>query len=306
MTTFFRNIRFFRLPDAWEMTAEQLGAALAQRPLTTCGGMDAVARGWLPNRTEADFLFESGGHWLVTLGVEEKILPSATIKRLTAQRAAKIEAEQDRKVGRKELRDLRERITEELLPKALTRFRTTRCWIDPKGRWLAIEAGSDARSDEFLEMLQNTLEGIALRPLQTTHSPVSAMTDWLVSGDAPSGFTIDQDAELRSCADGKSAIRYVHHGLEGDDIRAHLAAGKTVANMGMTWNDRISFVLTDKLRLKRITFLDIIKEEAEQMAETAEEQFGVDFTIMTGEFARLLGDLTLALGGELKADEAAA
>ena len=42
---------------------------------------------------------------------------------------------------------------------------------------------------------------------------------------------------------------------------------------------------------------DILKEQAEQQAELAEEQFDVDFTLMTGELVHLFADLLVALGG---------
>ena len=67
----------------------------------------------------------------------------------------------------------------------------------------------------------------------------------------------------------------------------------------MTWDDRISFVLTDKLEIKRLTFLDLLKEEAEQNAETAADQFDADFALMTGELSRFLPAMVAALGGEV-------
>lgn len=296
----FRSLRIYRLPAGWDMTLDTLEAALARHPLARCGSMDMFSRGWVYPRQEGVFAHAVNRQWLLALGVEQKLLPTTVVRQEAQERAAKIEAEQDRKVGRKELRDLRERVTEELLPRAFTRRRTTWCWIDPVNGWLIVDAGSDARADEFLEVLQQTLEGIALRPLQTQVSPTTAMTDWIAAGDAPAGFTIDRDLELRSASEGQSAIRYVHHALEGDEIRAHIAAGKIAAKLGMTWNDKVSFVLSEKLQIKRLAFQDILKEEAEQSAETADEQFDVDFTLMSGELAHLLADLTTALGGELK------
>ena len=66
----------------------------------------------------------------------------------------------------------------------------------------------------------------------------------------------------------------------------------------MTWNDRISFILDDKLQIKRLAFLDILKEENESLAENEAERLDLDFTLMSGELARLLDDLVEALGGE--------
>ena len=74
-----------------------------------------------------------------------------------------------------------------------------------------------------------------------------------------------------------------------------------VTRLGMTWGDKISFVLDDKLQIKRLSFLDILKESSEGQAENEDERFDLDFALMSGELARLLDDLVEALGGELPA-----
>jgi recombination associated protein RdgC len=76
---------------------------------------------------------------------------------------------------------------------------------------------------------------------------------------------------------------------------------KIVTRLAMTWNDRISFVLNDQLQIKRLAFLDILKEQAEGQGENDDERFDIDFTLMTGEVAQLLADLVTALGGEAAA-----
>ena len=83
------------------------------------------------------------------------------------------------------------------------------------------------------------------------------------------------------------------------EIGQHIAAGKVVTRLAMTWGDKISFLLNEKLQIKRLTFLDILKESADSQAENEDERFDLDFTLMTGEVARLLDDLLEALGGEI-------
>jgi recombination associated protein RdgC len=295
----FRNLRIFRLSSDWESTQEQFENLLAKHPLTRCGSLDMNSRGWVYPK-DGEFVHSVNRQWLIALGVEQKLLPTTVIRQVTQERVAQIEEEQGRKVGRKEVRDLRDRVTQELLPRAFASRRTTWAWIDTVNGWLAIDAGSDGRADEFLDVLGKSSGDIVLRAIQTQVSPSAAMTDWLASGEAPAGFSIDDDLELRSAVSAQSAIRYVHHALEGKEIRQHIADGKLVTKLGMTWNDRISFVLTDKLQVKRLAFLDILKEEAEQSAQQADEQFDVDFALMSGELNRMLGDLVLALGGEAK------
>lgn len=300
----FRNLRLYRLQRELGLDLERLDALLAKHPLQRCGSFEMASRGWVCPRPEGAFVHAVNRQWLLALGVEQKLLPATVIRQTAQERAAAIEAEQGRKVGRKEMRDIAERVAEELMPKAFTRRRTTWGWLDPVHGWLVVDAGSDARADEFIETFLASLDEAAAlcapRVLQTQISPVSAMTGWLAGGEAPAGFGIDSDLELRAAAEAQSAIRYVHHALAGPEIAEHIAAGKIATKLGMTWNDRVSFVLTDKLHIKRLAFLDVLKEQAEQSGATAEEQFDGDFALMSGELAHLFDDLLAALGGEMK------
>ena len=129
------------------------------------------------------------------------------------------------------------------------------------------------------------------------------MADWLAGGEVPAEFTIDRDCELKAPGDEKATVRYVRHSLDGggvdDEIKAHLTRGKIPTHLALTWNDRLSFVLTERFEIKRLAFLDLIKEEAEKAPEHADEQFDADFTLMTGELSRFLPALVETLGGEI-------
>ena len=134
--------------------------------------------------------------------------------------------------------------------------------------------------------------------LRVQQSPVAAMTDWLAADEAPSGFTVDQDTELRATGEGKATVRYVRHTLEADDVRRHIAAGKQCTRLALTWNDRVSFVLTEALTLKRIAPLDVLKENTDTVTQNDDERFDTDMALMTGELAQLMNDMVQALGGE--------
>ncbi|MCX7194151.1 MAG: recombination-associated protein RdgC [Proteobacteria bacterium] len=294
----FKNIFIYRLPADCAITAATLQEKLATKPLQACSGLDKQSRGWVSCRGDDRLVHAANGQILFALGVEQKLLPATIINRFTKERVSDIEAQQGYKVGRKELKDLKEAITEELLPRAFALLRTTYAWLDTANGRLVIDAASSARAEELLEFLNKTLDELPVKPLHTDLSPVSAMTDWLAGEDAPAGFTIDRELELRATGESRATVRYANHALEGEEIRSHIAAGKRATRLGMTWNDRISFVLTEQLQIKRLEFLDIIKEESAAMADTADEMFDLDFTLMTGELAKMLTDLTEALGGE--------
>lgn len=294
----FKNIFIYRLPADWAMSAAALEEKLSRQPLQPCGGLDKQSHGWISPQDDGPLVHALNRQLLIALGVEQKLLPASIVNQFAKDRIAELEAQQGHRVGRKETKEIKERVADELLPRAFAHRRTTFAWIDPVNGWLVVDAASPAKADEVLELLGKTLDDLPLKLLQTRLSPVAAMTGWLAGGEAPPGFTIDRELELRSIDEGKATVRYVRHDLEGDEIRAHIAAGKSATRLGMTWNDKISFVLTEQLQVKRLAFLDILKEEAESQAETSDELFDLDFTLMTGELARLLADLVEALGGE--------
>jgi recombination associated protein RdgC len=168
---------------------------------------------------------------------------------------------------------------------------TTRAWIDSRSGWFVIDAAGAPRAESVLETLAATLESFVPAPLEGARSAHAYMASWLMQGDAPFRFAIDDELELQAADETKSNVRYIRHPLEGKDVRAHLAAGKFPMRLGLTWNGRVSFVLTDKLSLKRIEFLEVSKDQTEPEEVDPAEQFDIDFAVMAGELSALLTDL---------------
>lgn len=295
----FRNLQLFRLAPDWAFSTDELNAALQRGAFQPCGKRDRRSGGWLAPRGEGDQLvFAAGRQQLIALGVEEKLLPASVIRRYAAAKCAEIEVAQGYKPGRKQTREIFEQIEADMLPRAFTRLRLTYVWIDPVNRWLAVDAASPARADEVVEALKLALDELPLALLKTSVAPGTAMTSWLAQGEAPDRLTIDRDGELRQVTEERAAVRYVRHNLDSDEVRSHIAFGKAVTRLALTWNDRLSFVLTEQLQVKRLAFLDLLKEDAERQAESADDLFAANFTLMAGELAALLRDLVVALGGE--------
>lgn len=297
----FKNLIVYRL-SGWDLGAEQLEQALARLAFQGCGALDMESRGWVGAAGEGEPLVHAlKGQLLIALGVEQKLLPASVVNDHARARGQEIEARLGYRPGRKQMREIKERVIEELLPRAFARRRATRAWIDPVGGWLVVDAANVARADDLLELLRRSLDDLPLSTLQTRLAPAAAMTGWLAAHEAPGGFSIDRDCELIEPGADKATVRYLRHSLESKQVRSHIQDGKQVSRLALTWNDRVSFVLHENLQVKRVEFLDLLKERAEQQAESAAEQFDADFALMTGELGRMLPDLVAALGGEVEA-----
>jgi recombination associated protein RdgC len=263
-----------------------------------CGASDRSARGWVPPRGEdGELVFSIARQQLIALGVEQKLLPASVVRQYAQAKLEQIEAAQGYKPGRKQRREITDQVETELLPRAFVKRGLTYVWIDPMNRWLLVDASSP-RADEVMEQLKLSLGELPLTLVKTQVAPATAMTQWLAAGEAPGSFSIDRDCELQAAADERPAVRYVRHSLDSEEVRNHIANGKSATRLALTWNDRVSFVLTEQMQVKKVSFLDIIKEDAERQAENADDLFAANFTLMCGELSQLLAHLVEALGGE--------
>lgn len=295
----FRNLQIFRLTSGWAYPTESLSVALGNGVFHGCGATDRVARGWVPPRgNEGELVFSVGHQQLIALGVEQKLLPTSVVRQYAQAKLTAIEATQGYKPGRKQTREVIEQIEAELLPRAFVKRSLTYVWIDPVNRWLLVDASSSTRADEVMEHLKLSLNDLPVSLIKTQLAPATVMTQWLAAGEVPGSFTIDRDCELRAMAEERAAVRYVRHNLDSEEVRSHIAGGKSATRLALTWNDRISFVLTEQLQIKRLVFLDLLKEDAERQAENADDLFAANFTLMCGELAQLLDHLREVLGGE--------
>jgi recombination associated protein RdgC len=294
----FKNLVFHRLPADWALGAADLEMHLAGRTLQPCGPFEMNSRGWVPVTSGGRLLHIVNQQYLLALGDNQRLLPGSIIRQVAAERAETLAEEQGFPVGRKQMRDLRARVADELRPRALTRRRVTRAWIDPGAGWFAVDAPGIARAESVVEILGDTLGSFVPSAITTERSPHAAMTSWLMRGEAPARFSIDDDLELRAADKSKTIIRYTRHPLDGKEIQAHLGSGKYPARLGLTWNDRVSFVLTDKLQVKRLEFLEMNTDATDGDTVDPAEQFDIDFAVMAGELASLLKDLTQALGAD--------
>ncbi|MYM25751.1 recombination-associated protein RdgC [Duganella sp. FT135W] len=298
--SWFKNLQVYRVPADWAMTPAALIEALAAQWFVPPGDNDMLRQGWVPPREGGDLVHTVNRQMLLQLKTEKKLLPAKAINQAAKARAAEMEQAQGFAPGKKAMKELKERIADELLPRALPIATFINVWIDPVNGWLVVDAASPAKADDVIKLLLKAVDKLPLESLRVQRSPVGVMTEWLQTDEAPAGFTVDMDTELRATGESKAAVRYVKHSLDPEEVRRHIVAGKQCTRLAMTWDNKISFVLTESLAIKGVKPLDVL-EEKDSGLHNADERFDGDFMLMTGELAKLLGDVVEALGGEAKA-----
>ena len=306
----FKNALLYRF-DHWDTPAlSAIEARLQAACFAPCSPSQPESAGWVaPRGDKHAALVESVGHQLILrLCTETRAVPGSALMPRLEEMLAQVEKETGRRPRGKRVREMKEEIVHELLPRAFPKQQHTLVWLDPKTQTALIGAASAKRADALVTRLHEMLGGgLALRQVQTQLSPATAMATWLTEQEAPAGFSIDRECELKQPDSEKAAVRYARHPLEIDEIAEHIKQGKLPTQLALTWRGRVSFVLTETGALKKIKLLDGVLEGPGRDANAGDEGgFDANVAISTGELRQLLPDLIDALGGLQPRDAAAA
>ena len=291
----FKNLIIYRIASSWIAPLEQIEEALQKTPFIPCGATQERSIGWVPARGE-DYgaLCEVvGGQWVMRFQSEAKQIPASVLNRKVQEKADAIEKEFGRKPGKKEKRDLKDEAKLDLLPMAFTKLSSTWVWVDPEAGFLAIDVASQGRADEIVTLLVESLQGFGVALLDTQTSAQAAMAHWLLTQEPPVGFSIDRECELKAADESKAVVKYGRHPLDIDEVKEHIQHGKLPTKLALAYDDRVSFVLTDCLQLRKIAFTDVVLDQAGD-----EGGFDTDVALATGELRKLIPDLIEALGGD--------
>ena len=292
----YKNAIIYLLPDGWQLEAG-LNEKLEQAAFTPCMGLDWFSEGFAPPTPfSSDFVFTAQNSNRVCLKHEEKVLPSATVRDLVHEKVAEIQEAEARNVGRKEKQYFKDRITDDLLPRALTKSRRTEAIFDTERGYLLVNNAAAAKAENLLTKLREALGGLKASLPNTKQSPSSLMTEWLLQGHAEGGFELGYNVLLQGVGDVVPKVKISKKDLTTAEVIKHAQNGMQVVELELEWREQISFTLTQNFALKRIQFLDVLQEEAEQGDDTASLMFSSQI-IMTTALGGMLDELANLLGG---------
>lgn len=297
----FKNLALFRFTEPFAHSSEALLEALKQRRFRSCGPMEMATLGWHPplRRDDHPLVHAANGFLLLSLLREEKILPASVVNEAVEEKAEEIETRRGTPVGRRERATLRDEVVNDLIPRAFSHTRRTYAYIDPRGGWLVVDSPNTRRAEDLVALLRQSLGSLPVEPVNVRERPASVMTRWLMTGQLPSDIAVEDECELRAPDEEGGIVRCRRQDLTAPEVLNHLAAGKEVVRLALTWNDRLSLMLDDGLQVKRLRFLDVIQEQAAEVDAADEvERFDADFAIMSLELSQFLERLPEWFGGE--------
>ena len=297
----FKNLQLYRFTKPFELDPETRGQQLGEHSFVPCGSQDTTRSGWVPplGRHGSEFVHATSGFLMICLKRQDKLLPASVVNETLEEKVLQFEEREARKLPAKERRSLKDEVVFSLLPKAFARSSLQFAYIAPKDNLLVINAASAKRAEEMLDDLRAALGPLSLIPLTSNSQPMDVMTRWVNSAQPASGFELGEECELRDNVDIKSVIHCKNQNLATAEIVNHLKTGMHVSKLTLNWQERIEFLLDDKLTIKRLRFSEMVQEQADEIeADDVATKFDVDFSIMALELSGFFKALISAFGGE--------
>lgn len=285
---FFRNLTLFRFSPALDLS--ELEAGMADFVLKPVGPLEMSSRGFVSpfGRDERALTHRVGsGIWL-TVGGEDKILPSACVNEVVAQKAAEIEEREGRKLGGRARKRLKEEVLHELLPRAFVRPVRVHAHLDTELGFIAVDTASRKVAESVVTEIRQALGSFPALPIHDSVPARGVLTGWLAGEDMPDGLQLGDECTLADPAERGAQVRASRHPLDCDEIGKHLEAGKQCSRLALSLDDHLSFLFGDDLVVRKLKFLDGAVESLENTErDSLRAELDARYALMVGELKRL-------------------
>jgi recombination associated protein RdgC len=299
---FFTNLLAYRLTMPTAIDIDWLQAQMATKLAREPASQEISTYGFVApygKDENAPLVHVSGGFWLIAARMEERVLPGSAVRDEVKKRVEAIEAEQLRKVYKRERDQLKDEVIQAFLPRAFLRKRTTYAAFDIERGLILVNTSSAKNAEDLLSTLREVIGTLPVRPLTVKIAPSAILTEWLKMQKAAPDFYVLDNCELRDTHENGGLVRCQRQDLAGDEVKMHLSTGKVCTRLALAYQDKLSFVLDDKLTLTRVKFEDVLTDQAAaDGGDDAGGQFDASFVLMMLTFRAFLPALFEALGGE--------
>ena len=286
----FRNLTLFRFPESTAKSLKKLEKDLDSQRLRECGPLELETRGFVSpfGRSREELMHQIGAYTLVAIGSEQRLLPSSVVNEELARKIAKIAEKEGRRPGGKERKRLKEEVISELLPRAFIRPSRLAAYLDAEDGWFVVDSASRKAAEDAVGQVRDAIGRFPATPMAPEESPRNLMTNWLTGGKLPAGLVLGDEVELRDPAEAGAVVRCRRQDLESDEVREHLKSGKQVFQLGLEYDDRMSFVLGEDLVVRKLRFLDVVLDQLDKdNLESLEAELDANFALMTLELKNL-------------------
>lgn len=288
----FKQIQLWQLTAPFKHASEDILARLENFAFKPCMPSMPSSTGWVApigGEEDAPLMRGINGCIMLCLQIEEKILPGTVIAHALKERIKKVEAQEARKVRKKEKLSFKDEVTQSLLTRAFTKLTQVYAYIDTHNQWLVLNTTSASRSELFITMFKKAF-GDEIESFEVT-KPSAILTHWLKTKDYPKEFAIEKACMLQDPNQQTRVIRAQEQDLFSSSIQTLVKEGCEAVQMALCWHDRLQFALAEDFSIKGLRLAEEDITEIKEAADSKEQKFDADLLMMSDMLTGLIKDL---------------
>jgi recombination associated protein RdgC len=295
---FFKNAIIYTYSNLPEMDE----AMFQEQMFVPCSDYQFSSTGFVVPLGFPSHLNLFGDLALLCINIEEKILPAEVVRRKADEVIERIEEKEQRKMYRKERKQIQDDVTASLLPQAFTKHKRVHAVFDLKNHLLIVDASSENQADKMTNLIRNCTGSLPVKPIECKYPVDMGIAGWFnanaIDNNLPSAFRIGEYARL--AGNGGEV-----HTLKGepelipmgrDLIAEHNMYG---AEIELIYQNLVRVVFTKSLGIKGIKFLEFKEEDTleENPDESDEQRAQADILLSISNISKIILSLCSALGG---------
>lgn len=274
--------------------AELLRQHLAERPFSEIMELEASTSGFVPITATDELVSEFEGGLAFAFRLDEKILPAAAVRTELEKRCQKIEEQQGYKPGRKQTREIREQVIDDLIKRALVKSSTITCFYDTANQYLIVPVTSKSLADQITSTLIHSVGSLKTQTIHISdikHGLTTRLVAWLDGEENAFGAlepcdTIGLQRDTERVRVKLGALETAEKGL-----REAISAQFEVTEIGFQAGP-VGFRLTRDFHFKGITY----EHQVDVMDRNHEEQWAHEAAIQMLELSNVITGLCDLLG----------
>jgi recombination associated protein RdgC len=238
-----------------------------------CSEMAELSTGWGPFAKTNEQVYAVDNCYFLSFVIEKKSVPGSAVKAKLEARLKEIEDAQGFAPGKKQTAELRQRVRDELLPRAIPVRRHITVMIDMGAKRVVIDTPSTTTAETVAVAL------FKQESIELTATPgLGRLLNEVVLAEFLNTFTVDDHALLQLAGQKKTEVKYSRADLGDAVLHNYIAAGATVLDLGMTYESRLSFKIDSQGHIRGIKTLDLLREQVREAKEfDASCRLGIDY-----------------------------
>lgn len=310
MIDLFKSLRIYtvRTDVLEELDAQALHDAMQDKLFKPCAAQQQQSIGWQPilagNKMVMQARMQGKMHYLISLRIEEKLLPPKVVKEYSDAKVEAIEEAEGRKVGRKERSQIKEEVILSLLPKAFSVSHSVFAWIDVAAGRIVLSETSNKKAELLLNLLRETIGSLPAVPLATNESFASKTTSWLKMEEDPSNLLVGNKATFMCADDNTNTVAVKNQEFTSQSVKALVEEeGKIVKKIQLKAEDAsIECEINEDLCISGIKIdPDLMLEIDEALGESddLEAYKEASFNMMVQGYSQFINIMLDNFGGVL-------